>query len=219
MNHRIPRIFSMRLLAAALVILSAGSARAIPAAEPPTKLVIETSELVLKVIQEETSAPEPDLSRLYSLVYDAILPVLDFDGFAKLSLGRHWRGATPSQRTQFTEEFKGMLVRTYTKYLLDYAGTRVQLAPRQPAPPGPNSQIVKVLITLPGEAPLQVNYHFRLVKGEWKAYNVVIGGFNLVQLFRREFGEEIDQKGLDAVIERLATTNVENAPGAKAGGS
>ncbi|MEA3412723.1 MAG: ABC transporter substrate-binding protein [Pseudomonadota bacterium] len=219
MNHRITRIFCVRLLAATLVILSAGSARAIPAEESPTRLVMETSELVLKVIQEETSAPEPDLARLYSLVYDAILPVLDFDGFAKLSLGRHWRRATPSQRTQFTEEFKGMLVRTYTKYLLDYAGTRVRLAPRQPAPPGPKRQIVKVIISLPGEAPLEVNYHFRRVKEEWKAYNVVIGGFNLVQLFRREFGEEIDQKGLDAVIERLATTNVENAPGAQAGGS
>jgi phospholipid transport system substrate-binding protein len=79
--------------------------------------------------------------------------------------------------------------------------------------------IVQVIITIPGEAPLTVNYWFRLVNGEWKAYNVVIGGFDLVQLFRQKFGAEIDAKGLDAVIEDLATTNREKSDPARKGGS
>ena len=219
MNHCISRIYSLRALIATLFLLSAGGSPADPVPESPTRLVMETSELVLKVIQEETSAPKPNMARLYSLIYDAVLPVLDFDGFAKLSLGSHWRSATPAQRAQFTEEFRGMLIRTYTKYLLDYAGTQVQLAPRQPRSRSPKVQIVQVIITIPGEAPLTVNYWFRLVNGEWKAYNVVIGGFDLVQLFRQKFGAEIDAKGLDAVIESLATTNLETSDPARKGGS
>ena len=44
-----------------------------------------------------------------------------------------------------------------------------------------------------------------LRKGEqgWKAWDVVIEGVSYVKSFREDFGTEIDQKGLDAVIERL----------------
>jgi ABC-type transporter MlaC component len=37
----------------------------------------------------------------------------------------------------------------------------------------------------------------------WKAWDVVIEGISYVKSFREDFGAEIDQKGLDAVIDRI----------------
>ena len=37
----------------------------------------------------------------------------------------------------------------------------------------------------------------------WKAWDVVIDGISYVKSYREDFGPQIDQQGLDAVIKRL----------------
>ena len=48
-----------------------------------------------------------------------------------------------------------------------------------------------------------MNYTLRKTPDGWKAWDVVIEGISYVKSFREDFGAEIDQKGLDAVIERI----------------
>jgi len=48
-----------------------------------------------------------------------------------------------------------------------------------------------------------VNYSMRATADGWKAWDVTIEGISYVKNFRTDFGAEIDQRGLDAVIERL----------------
>ena len=48
-----------------------------------------------------------------------------------------------------------------------------------------------------------VNYTMRKVNGEWKAWDVVIDGISYVKSYREDYGAEVAQKGLDAVIARL----------------
>jgi len=50
-----------------------------------------------------------------------------------------------------------------------------------------------------------VNYSLRKVGGEWKAWDVVIDGISYVKSYREDYGSEVQQKGLDAVITRLET--------------
>jgi hypothetical protein len=42
--------------------------------------------------------------------------------------------------------------------------------------------------------------HLRKVNGEWKAWDVVIDGISYVKSYREDYGAEVQQKGLDAVI-------------------
>jgi ABC-type transporter MlaC component len=60
--------------------------------------------------------------------------------------------------------------------------------------------------------------HFSLhkVAGSWKAWDVVIEGISYVKSFKTDLGAEIQQKGLDEVINRLQT-NGKPAPGGAAG--
>jgi phospholipid transport system substrate-binding protein len=172
----------------------------------PEELVRSTSQRVLDIINKDRTTLKQDPARLNRLVSDVILPILDFDGFAKLTLGHHWRSATPEQRRRFTEVFKAMLMRSYASRMLDYAGTKIEVLSGR-GRRDERRQVVLTRMTVPGKAPLSVNYSFRYTKGRWKAYNVTIAGLSLVQLFRDEFGREIDQSGLDALIERLERTN------------
>jgi phospholipid transport system substrate-binding protein len=61
-----------------------------------------------------------------------------------------------------------------------------------------------------------VNYSMRkTATGEWKAWDVVIEGISYVKSFREDFGREIEQKGLEAVIQRLESGTALPAPGKK----
>jgi phospholipid transport system substrate-binding protein len=48
-----------------------------------------------------------------------------------------------------------------------------------------------------------VNYLLRKTPEGWKAWDVNIEGISYVKSFRDDFGSQIDQQGLDAVIKRL----------------
>jgi phospholipid transport system substrate-binding protein len=48
-----------------------------------------------------------------------------------------------------------------------------------------------------------VNFSLRKTDGVWKAWDVVIEGISYVKSFKTDFGSEIQQKGLDEVINRL----------------
>jgi phospholipid transport system substrate-binding protein len=56
---------------------------------------------------------------------------------------------------------------------------------------------------------LPVDYSFWFNDGRWKAYNVTVNGLSLVHLFRTDFNREIRESSLDALIERLAKTNLD----------
>ena len=57
-----------------------------------------------------------------------------------------------------------------------------------------------------------MNYTLRKTNGQWKAWDVVIDGISYVKSYREDYGAEVQQKGLDAVITRLEA----KAQGAKA---
>ena len=102
-----------------------------------------------------------------------------------------------------------MLMRTYTKYLVDYSGVTVKIVPKKGAKSDPKRRVVYTEIGQPGKPPLPVDYSFWFNDGKWKAYNVTVDGLSLVHLFRTEFNREINETGIDALIDRLAKTNLE----------
>ena len=208
------------LLFISLVFFTFSAQAQSPATLLPEEIVQTTSDRLLEVLKKESGKLKNNHQDLQRLVEEILLPVIDFDAFSKLTLGHNWRKASSFQRRRFIKEFKGMLIRTYTKYLVDYSGTDVTLIPnkketRQDA----KRRVVFTEVSQPGKPPLAVNYNFWLNGGAWKAYNVSVDGLSLVHLFRTEFDREINEKGLDALIDRLAKTNISSSDdsGAKRG--
>ena len=177
------------------------------AAQPPEALVKDASQRVMKILVEEQERVEKDPQFLYGLVNEVILPLIDFDAMTKLTLGKHWRTATPEQRERFMEEYKMMLVRTYTKSLADYAGSEIIYLPARGADDGKRATVYTEVDRGDGRPRVPVTYSLRKVGDEWLVYDVVIDGLSLVKNYRTSFNEEIAQTSLQALIERLAEAN------------
>jgi len=172
--------------------------------------VIETSanKMVAK-LQAEKANLEKDPEHIYKLISELVLPYFNFDLMSKRVLGKYWRRASPQQRQQFTDEFRTLLVRTYSNTLTDYAEVPIRYLPAREVDGGGRSDRVTVRSVLeqPGVAPLKINYRLALVSEKWKIYDVTVDGVSLVTNYRSTFVKEIKQGGLDRLIGKLADRN------------
>jgi phospholipid transport system substrate-binding protein len=152
----------------------------------------------------EAHRPEyrKDPTRLYRLVDEILLPNFDVDYAARLVLGKNWTGATPEQRSRFIKAFYGSLLNNYGDALIDFTGDRIRVIPT-PVDPAAVNATVRTEVKRSNGQKVPVNYSMRRTPAGWKAWDVVIEGISYVKSFREDFGAEISQKGLEAVIQRM----------------
>ena len=180
-----------------------------PAGTTPTELVFGVADQVVARLRE--GQPLND-NQAYDLVDDLILPHLDFEAFSRLTLGKHWRQASPEQRVAFTHEFKSMLIHTYASSLNTYAGEAFEHVGERNE--GDDRVLVQTRFVRSHGEPVRVDYRLHQRDGEWKIYDVVIEGVSMVLNYRASFGEEISRGGLDKLIQRMAS-HQEQLPGVK----
>jgi phospholipid transport system substrate-binding protein len=176
----------------------------------PTKLIETSANIMVSELDARRAEFRKDPAKLRALVERVLLPNFDVDHSARLVLGRHWRTATPEQRQRFIDAFYGSLMTNYGDAMLEFTGDRIRVLPSTVAPEA-TSAVVRTEVKRSNGQKIPVNYSLRKTGQGWKAWDVVIEGISYVKSFREDFGAEIDQKGIDAVIQRLEAQNRQGA--------
>ena len=199
-------------LALAMLVLSASvSAQANTVDNSdPTKLIETSANLMVSELDARRAEFRKDPAKLRALVERVLLPNFDVDHSARLVLGKHWRTATPEQRQRFIDAFYGSLMTNYGDAMIEFTGDRIRVLPSTVAPEA-TSAVVRTEVKRSNGQKIPVNYSMRKTGQGWKAWDVVIEGISYVKSFREDFGAEIDQKGIDAVIQRLESQNRQGA--------
>jgi phospholipid transport system substrate-binding protein len=196
--------FMVSLLAGGTV-LAADAAKAVPTAvdtSGPSQLIESSANILLSGIDSRRAEFRKDPTGLYKLVGETLLPHFDTPYAAQLVLGQHWRNATPEQRKRFVEAFYQSLLYTYGDAMVDFTADRLKVLPTKVADTDERAT-VRTEIKRSNGTKVGVNYSLRKVGGEWKAWDVVIDGISYVKSYREDYGAEVQQNGLDAVIARL----------------
>ena len=204
--------------ATATLAAPASHAQAAPPPVPgpgPQQLVEQVSTDLLNAIAADRAVLAKDPAKLRAVVDRVLLPNFDAEYSARLVLGKHWRTATPEQRTRFIDAFVDSMMRQYGTALLDFTANRMTMLPFR-GDPAATSATVRTEIKRDDGTPVPVNYSMRATPSGWKAWDVTIEGVSYVKNFRTDFSAEIDAKGLDAVIQRLETQGAPAAVPAKA---
>ncbi|ORU92669.1 MAG: organic solvent ABC transporter [Cycloclasticus sp. symbiont of Bathymodiolus heckerae] len=200
--------FNSALIATILAFLSLSSFNASAIELNPAQQVIqETSDLLYGIIQKDKERLN-DRSYILQLVNEVIEPRVDLNKVSKLVLGKYWRKASTEQKTQFQQEFKGLLVNTYATAFKEFGEWTVHFLPM--TLDGTKKRItVKTEIIQPSRPPIAVNYRMAINKeGQWKAYDVIIEGISMVTNYKASFARTIKKRGgLDNVIKQLAEKN------------
>lgn len=168
----------------------------------PQELVTKVAQDTLKDLDAHRAEYAKNKNKVRELVDKNMLPYFDTAYSAQLVLAKHWRAATPEQRQRFVEAFYQSLLQNYGEALLEFTPDRLKILPFQG---NPNDKVVTVRseIRRDNGSRVPVNYSLRRTEKGWRAYDVQIEGVSYVKSFRTDFGSEIDQRGLEAVIQRL----------------
>ena len=168
--------------------------------------VLKANNAIFMQLEKRKNELKSNPAVLNTIVEKQVLPFIDFAAMAKLTLGKHWKTATANQKTRFLQAYRTMLIRSYAKNMVDYAGAVMTIKNSMSA--GRDGyETVRTIITPKGRAAVAANYDVRNKSGQWKAYNIEILGLNLITNFRTNFTREVSSKGLDALIARLEKNN------------
>jgi len=198
---------------ALLLTLAAGARAADTSATPtappstlgPQELVENSAKRMLVELDANRPMYAKDPAKLDALVANVLLPNFDTEYAARLVLGQTWRTATPEQRKRFVDAFYHSLLRNYGSALVDFTADRFNILPYR-GDPNDTMATVRTEVKRSNGDKVPVNFSLRKTDGVWKAWDVVIEGISYVKSFRTDFGAEIQQKGLDEVINRLETS-------------
>jgi phospholipid transport system substrate-binding protein len=124
-----------------------------------------------------------------------------------LAVGKDWRQATPEQQKALTEEFRDLLVRTYSNALTAYKNETVDYRPFK-MKAGETDVTVRTQIHQPGaRQPIKLDYSLEMNGNGWKVYDVVVADVSLVTNYRSSFATEIRNGGIDGLIKTLKAKN------------
>jgi len=172
----------------------------------PDLLVKSVSEEVIAEIRKDKALQAGDPAKTAALVEAKIVPHFDFRRITQTAVGRGWRSATPEQQDRLTEEFKTLLVRTYSGALANYRDQVIEFKPLR-ASAADTEVTVKSQVRQPGTQPITIEYDVAKTGTQWKVYDVRIEGISLVATYRTSFAEEMANRGVDGLISLLARKN------------
>lgn len=176
-------------------------------AASPQDVLRKTADQVLS----EVTAKKPELDKnpagIYKLVEQTVVPRFDFTSMTQSAVGRYWRRATEEQRTELTNQFKELLVRTYAVALLGYSGQQIEYLPVRLNAGDTDVLIPTRIPTGTGGPPVPINYRMHQVDGQWLVYDVVIDGISLVTNYRSTFASTVRSRGIDGLIKQLSDRN------------
>jgi phospholipid transport system substrate-binding protein len=170
--------------------------------QDPTQLIQDVASSILKELDANRKAYVNNPNNVRALADKYLLPYFDTRYSAQLVLGKYWRSASEDQRTRFIKAFQDSMLQNYGNALVNFTANKLKVQPGH-VDPGADQASVSTTINRDDGTTVPVIYVLHKTPEGWKAWDVKIEGISYVKSFRDDFAAQIDQKGLDAVINRL----------------
>lgn len=182
--------------------------------DAPDVLLTRMTDDVLQIVKTDPALKAGDQKRAMEVVETRVLPLFNFQRMTQLAVGRDWAKATAQQKQDLTQEFKTLLVRTYSSALTSYKNQTVDYKPLR-MQPSDTDVTVRSQINQPGGKPLAIDYSLEKQGNQWKVYDVAVAGVSLVTNYRSTFNTTVSEQGIDGLIRVLAEKNRSSAQGKK----
>jgi phospholipid transport system substrate-binding protein len=177
----------------------------------PQALVKTVTQQVLDEVHTRKIEPT-DIPRIKDVVNRDILPYIDFHRTTQLAMGRHWSTATPTQQQQMVDQFQTLLIHMYSGTLAQLRpDQKIEYPPMRTAPA--DTDVVVRTVAVNEGGPVEIDYRLYKTPQGWRVYDLNVLGAWLIQTYRQQFNEKIQQDSVDALIQFLADRNQQLASG------
>lgn len=174
----------------------------------PEMQIKDITSAVLDIIHND-----PDLQKngdpgvaIQEIDKKVLQPHFNFRHMTSLGMGKEWRKASPEQQETLVQEFKTLLVRTYSNALTIYKDPTVNYKPARYKSTDPEV-MVRTQVLQDGIKPVDIDYNLEKQDNEWKVFDVVVAGVSLVTNYRQFFSQEVRNGGVEGAIKSLRVKN------------
>lgn len=202
----------MRFLSALVCLLCSWTVFAQEIA--PDLLVKTITQDVIAVIKQDKEIQSGNTRKISDLVETRILPHFNFARMTQLAMAINWRKATAEQQKQLVQEFKTLLVRTYSTALSSYRDQVIEFRPLR-ARPEDTEITVRSEVKQKGAQSVTIDYDMEKTASGWKVFDVKVGGVSLITTYKEDFASQVREAGIDGLIKLLSAKNRQNDARAK----
>ncbi len=172
----------------------------------PDVLVKNVTNEVLEIVRNDKDIQSGNTKKTIDLVEAKVLPHFNFTHMTRLAMARDWAKATPAQQKLLTDEFRILLVRTYSKALNEYKTQTIDFKPFK-AKPSDTDVRIRTQVIQDGAKPITLDYYLEKLSPSWKVYDIEVSGISLVTNYRDFFTSEVRKGGIDSLIKALQAKN------------
>ncbi|MBY0545122.1 MAG: ABC transporter substrate-binding protein [Gammaproteobacteria bacterium] len=174
----------------------------------PVDMLQGTSNAMIGALKQNKTTIKTNPALVESLARQILLPHIDVSSMARLALGRDgWQKATPAQQQEFITQFTTLMIRTYSTALASYTNQVVQYNPIRGGYENQKQVQVDSKILQQGGPAIPVSYKLVLRGSQWMVYDFSVDGVSLVQSFRSQFTQTLNQGGMTALLASLQSHN------------
>ena len=187
------------------IVFALASSVSFAADHPAQAIVVKSITTMLDVLKNDGTRVKAEPEYIEAQVEEHIVPNLDFNTMTKLAVGKFWRKADATQKTELVVEFKKLLLNTYTGALAQYSGETIEFEPFR-AEKRDDRAVVRSKFSQSAGSDVPVIYKLRDKDG-WSIYDIEVNSISLVTSYRSAFANEISSGGIAGLIETLKERN------------
>jgi len=192
-------------VAAMVLVVASGVANAQD--DHPAQVLVQGAITdMLSFLDKNVEAAKADPNILFAKVNEVVVPHIDFRTMTRLSVGKKWNLADSAQQADLVTEFQSLLLNTYTVAMTEYGGEAIEFERFRPNSKRKDRAVVRSAFKQSGSSDVPVNYKLRDKDG-WKIYDIEVAGLSLVNNFRQKFTDEINNNGIEGLLEFLRERN------------
>lgn len=193
----------MRSMKTAVIALLMGMASLVWAESSPVPMLENTANQIIAALNQNKQQLKKNPSIVYQAVEKYFLPQVDVEGMSRSVLGRQaWNKATVAEKKQFSQAFTRLVIRTYATPLVQYTDEKVKFLPLRSTNNGRFVRVNSIIIRSTGQN-IPLSYSLVAKNGGWKIYDMSVEGVSLLQSFRSQFAQALQNTNMQALIQQM----------------
>ncbi len=132
----------------------------------------------------------------------------DLRFIGRFVLGKHWREASPGEKSDYLTLFSEYVLQTYSSRLGGYAGETLTVTGARQA--SEKDIVVETQIDRPSGPPILAEWRVRVKDGQCRIIDVAVEGISMAVTQRSEFGAVVKRNGIPGLLAllRARTTKI-----------
>jgi phospholipid transport system substrate-binding protein len=173
------------------------------AASSPMTMLETTSNQILATLKQNKANLKNNTQVIYQAVERYLLPNVDVSGMSRSVLGRKaWGLASSAEKQQFSRAFTQLVIRTYSTPLAEYTDETVKFLPIRGSLESRFIRVNSIIVRSKGKN-IPLSYSLISKNGQWKIYDLSVEGVSLLQSFRSQFAEALQNSSMQDLINQM----------------